>query len=153
MKVAILGLIAATMFQSKGCDLNRMTGHGPEHIRQQTEQQLRTYFPRARVVVSEQERIVFGITCVANVGLPLIQQMVPTLDSSEGVQQLKRLRRYAGFEGLSNALGMKMVTYRFFALGFDNYVIRFDADANKYSIISGDEIEGYRAVYQNECVE
>jgi hypothetical protein len=151
MKMAMVGLLAATMFQSKGCDFNRITGHSPEQIRQQAEQQLRTYFPEARVVVSEQERMVFGITCVANLGLPLIQQIVPTLDSSEGVRQLKRLRKYAGFEGLSNALGVKMMTYRFFALGFDNYVIRFDADANKYSIMSEDEIEGYRATYQNEC--
>ena len=144
MRLFLLPLLSASLLLVKGCDLNDMAGKKPEQIQHAAEQQLAPYFPKAKVVVSEEQRTILGMTCVANVGKAFLEQMVPVLERSEGVRQLKEYRaNYAGLEGLSRMLGMKLVTYRYFSLGFDQYVIRLDADTQQHSILPTEQFAHY----------
>ena len=152
MKVGFGAIAFFLMFQGQSCDLNQMAQMSPEQIKLQTEGELRTYFPRARVWVSETERAVIGLTCVANLGRSVIEQMVPLIDRSDGVKKLKETRKkYASFEDLASLLNAKLITYRYFMLGFDDFLIRLDADSNQYGIIQTEQITGYDTQYAAEC--
>ena len=152
MRLFLLPLLSASLLLVKGCDLNDMAGKKPEQIQHAAEQQLAPYFPKAKVVVSEEQRTILGMTCVANVGKAFLEQMVPVLERSEGVRQLKEYRaNYAGLEGLSRMLGMKLVTYRYFSLGFDQYVIRLDADTQQHSILPTKQFAHYAEDYSQQC--
>src|SRR5262249_33756754 len=152
MRLFLLPLLSSSLLLLKGCDLNDMAGKRPEQIQQVAEQQLSPYFPKAKVVVSEEQRAILGMTCVSNVGKPFLEQMVPVLEKSEGVKQLRDYRaNYAGLEGLSRILGMKLVTYRYFSLGFDQYVIRLDADTKEHTLIPAEQLPAYSAQYAQHC--
>jgi hypothetical protein len=152
MRLFFIPLLSATILFIKGCDLNDATGKRPEQIQHIAEQQLSPYFPRAKVIVSEEQRAILGITCVSNVGKPFLEQMVPVLEKSEGVKQLRDYRaNYAGLESLSRILGMKLVTYRYFSLGFDQYVIRLDADTQQHTVIPVEQLPHYAEQYAQQC--
>ena len=152
MRLLVLPLLSASLLLIKGCDLNDMAGKRPEQIQQAAEQQLSPYFPKAKVIVTEDQRTILGMTCVSNVGKPFLEQMIPVLEKSEGVKQLREYRtNYAGFEGISRMLGMKLVTYRYFSLGFDRYVIRLDADTQQHTVIPAEQVPNYSEAYAQKC--
>lgn len=152
MRLFLVPFLSVSLLLLKGCDLNDMTGKKPEQIQHAAEQQLIPYFPKAKVIVSEEQRTILGMTCVANVGKAFLEQMVPVLEKSEGVRQLKEYRaNYSGLEGLSRMLGIKLVTYRYFSLGFDQYVIRLDADTQQHTIVPAEKIDHYAQDYSQQC--
>lgn len=152
MRIFLVPFLSASLLLLKGCDLNDMAGKKPEQIQHAAEQQLAPFFPKAKVIVSEQQRTILGMTCVPNVGKAFLEQMVPVLEKSEGVRQLKEYRaNYSGLEGLSRMLGMKLITYRYFSLGFDQYVIRLDADTQQHTILPADQVAHYAEDYSQRC--
>src|SRR5690242_15503763 len=152
MRIFLVPFLSASLLLLKGCDLNDMAGKKPEQIQQAAEQQLTPYFPKAKVIVSEEQRTIMGMTCVPNVGKAFLEQMVPVLEKSEGVRQLKEYRaNYAGLEGFSRMLGLKLVTYRYFALGFDQYVVRLDADTQQHDILPAEQVAHYAQDYSQRC--
>jgi hypothetical protein len=152
MRTFLIPFLSASLLLLKGCDLNDMAGKKPEQIQRAAEQQLAPYFPKAKVIVSEQQRTILGMTCVPNVGKAFLEQMVPVLEKSEGVKQLKEYRaNYSGLEGLSRMLGIKLVTYRYFSLGFDQYVIRLDADTQQHTILPAEQVAHYAEDYSQHC--
>jgi hypothetical protein len=152
MRLLLFPLLSVSLLLMKGCDLNDFAGKRPEQIQHVAEQQLSPYFPKAKVVVSEEQRAILGMTCVSNIGKPFLEQMVPVLEKSDGVKQLRDYRaNYAGLEGLSRMLGMKLVTYRYFSLGFDQYVIRLDADTKQHTLIPAEQLPTYSEQYAQQC--
>jgi hypothetical protein len=152
MRIFLVPFLSASLLLLKGCDLNDMAGKKPEQIQHAAEQQLIPYFPKAKVMVQEQQRTILAMTCVPNVGKAFLEQMVPVLEKSEGVRQLKEYRaNYAGLEGFSRMLGMKLVTYRYFALGFDRYIIRLDADTQQHAILPVEQVAHYPEDYSHQC--
>lgn len=152
MRIFLVPFLSASLLLLKGCDLNDMAGKKPEQIQHAAEQQLTPYFPKAKVIVSEEQRTILGMTCVPNVGKAFLDQMVPVLEKSEGVRQLKEYRaNYSGLEGLSRMLGIKLVTYRYFSLGFDQYVIRLDADTQQHTILPAEKVDHYAEDYLRQC--
>ena len=152
MRPFLIPFLSASILLLKGCDLNDAAGKRPEQIQQVAERQLSAYFPKAKVIVSEEQRAILGITCVSNVAKPFLEQMIPVLEKSEGVKQLKEYRaNYGGLEGLSRMLGMKLVTYRYFSLGFDQYVIRLDADTQQHTVIPAEQLPDYSGQYAQHC--
>ena len=145
-------LLSVSLLLMKGCDLNDVAGKRPEQIQHVAEQQLTPYFPKAKVTVSEEQRAILGMTCVSNVGKPFLEQMIPVLEKSEGMKQLREYRaNYAGLEGLSRMLGMKLVTYRYFSLGFEQYVIKLDADSQQHTLIAAKDLPDYPQHYAEQC--
>jgi|SRR5215469_1672778 len=152
MRLFLVPFLSASLLLLKGCDLNDMAGKKPEQIQHAAEQQLTPYFPKAKVIVSEEQRAILAMTCVPNVGKAFLEQMVPVLEKSEGVRQLKEYRaNYSGLEGLSRMLGIKLVTYRYFSLGFDQYVIRLDADTQQHTILPAEKVDHYAQDYSQQC--
>lgn len=107
-----------------GCDL---TG-GPDKVQQETETQLRQYFPNSRVMVLPQQETILALTCACGLGRPLIEEIVKTLENKRGIQLLHEARQ----------LPLKLSPYRFFVLAFDEYSIRLDTDENQHWIVSSD---------------
>lgn len=152
MRIFLVPFLSASLLLLKGCDLNDMSGKKPEQIQHAAEQQLTPYFPKAKVIVSEEQRTILGMTCVPNVGKAFLEQIVPVLEKSEGVRQLKEYRsNYAGLEGLSRMLGIRLVTYRYFSLGFDQYVVRLDADTQQHTILPAEQVAHYSEEYSQQC--
>jgi len=152
MRLFLIPFLSASLLLLKGCNLNDMAGKKPEQIQRAAEQQLVPYFPKAKVIVSEEQRTILGMTCVPNVGKAFLEQMVPVLEKSEGVRQLKEYRaNYSGLEGLSRMLGIKLVTYRYFSLGFEHYVIRLDADTQQHTILPAEKVDHYAEDYSQQC--
>jgi len=152
MRLFLIPFLSASLLLLKGCNLNDMAGKKPEQIQRAAEQQLVPYFPKAKVIVSEEQRTILGMTCVPNVGKAFLEQMVPVLEKSEGVRQLKEYRaNYSGLEGLSRMLGIKLVTYRYFSLGFEHYVIRLDADTQQHTILPTEKVDHYAEDYSQQC--
>jgi len=117
----IAGFFAAAMLlQAPACDLNELAGKGPEQIKMQAEEQLQEYFPKAKVWISGKDGAIFGLTCTSNLGKPVIEQMVPVLERTPGVQELKNFRKYEKWREIASILGVQFTTYKYFALGFDS---------------------------------
>jgi hypothetical protein len=152
MRLFLVPFLSVSLLLMKGCDLNDAAGKKPEQVQHVAEQQLTQYFPKAKVTVSEEQRAILGMTCVSNVGKPFLEQMIPVLENSDGIKQLKEYRaNYAGLEGLSRVLGMKLVTYRYFSLGFDQYVIKLDADSQQHTLIAAKDLPDYSQQYAQQC--
>ena len=152
MRLFLVPFLSASLLLMKGCDLNDVAGKKPEQIQHIAEQQLTPYFPKAKVTVSEEQRAILGMTCVSNVGKSFLEQMIPVLEKSDGMKQLREYRaNYAGLEGLSRMLGMKLVTYRYFSLGFEQYVIKLDADSQQHTLIETKDLPDYSQQYAQQC--
>ena len=152
MRLFMFPLLSVSLLLMKGCDLNDMAGKKPEQIQHVAEQQLAPYFPKAKVIVLEEQRTILGMTCVPNLGKSFIEQIIPLLKKSDGVKQLREYRaNYAGLEGLSRIFGIKLVTYRYFSLGFEQYVVRLDADTQQHTLVPADQIPHYAEDYAQQC--
>lgn len=130
-----LFMLLIFVLQIRGCDL---TG-GPAKVQKQTEDQLRQYFPRGRVIISPQQGTINAFTCTQGVGKPAIEETVKYLENQRGIQRLEQARR----------LPIKLSPYRYFVLGFDEYYIRLDADTKQHWILVADS--QYRLRYSNVC--
>jgi hypothetical protein len=137
--------------QGQGCDLNRAMRKSPDEIRVDAEREIHTFFPRARVFVEPALESIFAVTCATNIGRPVIQQMIPEIDKTKGVRDLLKFREFAGFQGLARKLGVRFQTYRYFFLGFDEWVLRLDADLKKYDLLRSEQIPTYLAWYLESC--
>jgi hypothetical protein len=138
-------------FQGQGCDLNRAMRKSPDEIRVDAEREIQPFFPRARVFVEPARESIFAVTCATNIGRPVIQQMIPEIDKTKGVRDLLKFREFAGFQGLARKLGVRFQTYRYFFLGFDDWVLRLDADLKRYDLLRSEQIPTYPAWYLESC--
>ena len=131
----ILLLILISSIDMPGCDL---TG-GPDHIQKRVEIQVRNYFPNGRVIVSPQQGTIFAVTCAQGLGRPFLEEMVKSLEKNRGIQQLHQARQ----------LPVKLSPYRFVVLVFDQYMIRWDIDAEQHWIVPSDSQTSVQ--YEGAC--
>ena len=66
-------------------------------------------------MVSPEREAIIAFTCATNLGESAIAGLMPLVDQSQAVQQLK--------QGIRSGNGPE---YRLFAVGFDQYLIRLD---------------------------
>ena len=151
MKMLLGAVMFGMVLQSQSCDLNQMMGKGPAQIEEQAEKELQKFFPRVQVHASPERETIMGFTCTANLGKAVIEQMIPLINQSAGIAELKKYRKYAVYAPLAELVGAKITTYRYFGLGFDQHIILFDVDAQQYKIVDAKQIPDYETSYAEEC--
>lgn len=126
MKLYSFAFAVLILFQQQSCDMG-----GPQ-AKQELENGFRPYFPNAVVVLTPDRNWIQVFTCSTGVGNQLITEVSNTFVQSGKYASLRDgMQTAAAFSIIGRALsGQKAVSYRYFDIGFENGMLRFDLTAN-----------------------
>jgi hypothetical protein len=135
MKFGFAFCFGLLIFQGK-CDMGT-----PEKIQQTVVTGLQPYFANAQAAAVPAQRAIIGLTCMYGAGPQLPQKIMQSMTADRDILRKLNDMPYAALFG--------GVSYRYFLLGFDNALIRYDVQTKMFGVIAPPL--GYDDFYRKKC--
>jgi hypothetical protein len=136
---ATFGLcLLALLVPQQQCSLSNLTS--PDSIKQRVESSLQPYFPNAKAEVLPSQGIILGFTCMYGAGPDFLPKIASAIASDKDTLRALSYLPYLSLVG---------VNYRYFAIGFDNGLLRYDVQSKQFATIA--PFQGYTEIYRSKC--